>query len=224
MDVQVEKMKRNTLVALVSWAGITGVLTSVERIREVSHGLNGVLIFLGVTYMLLIWSPLLTVKLVERRPITSLGFRSVTIPRGVFWAALSFSLVTVLVVFEMWSRVRFFGYDIASAAPAPSNLPAEIVMQLLMVGLPEEMYNRGYLLTRLGESWGLRPALFLSSFMFGIMHLAMGDLLRVVQAGISGLIYGWAFLKTGSLYIPITSHILVNLFAFRIAYLILASH
>jgi len=59
--------------------------------------------------------------------------------------------------------------------------------------------------------------------MFGIMHLAMGDLLRAIQAGVSGLIYGWAFLKTKSPYTSVTLHILVNLFAPRIVRLLLAN-
>ena len=61
------------------------------------------------------------------------------------------------------------------------------------------------------------PALFVSTFLFGLGHLALGDLPRAIQAGLSGLVYGWVFLKTESVYAPALAHILQNLFGTVIA-------
>ena len=145
-------MKRNTLIALISWAGMVVVVFSVGRIRSTPGSPVISLAVLGVVYLVLLWSPFLIIKLIEHRSLTSLGFRYVPILRVALWTTYSFFLVVLPMTLEAWCRVKLFGCDLDSAAPIPSSLSKEIILQFLLIGLPEEVYNRGYLLTRLGEA------------------------------------------------------------------------
>ena len=202
-------MKRNTAIALAYWLMLAAVIVAAGSVEETNQP---VFIGLGLAYMLLSWSPLLIVKFVERRPIASLGLRLKSPLRTVLWGMGAFILVTALSMGEAWYRVFFQGETLGAVAPPISNWPFELLAQLLWIGFPEEIVNRGYLLTRLKESWGVWPALFISSFLFGAIHLGMGNVPLAIQAGVSGLVLGWAFLATENVYAPALAHILNNLF------------
>lgn len=212
-------MKRNTTIALAYWLTLAVIIFVAGKV-EASNG--RLFYVLGVVYLLLLWSPLLIVKFVERRPITSLGFRLKSPLKVILWGLGAFILTTTLLTVEIWFRVSFQGESLESATPPVSNWVFEILLQFLLVGLPEEIANRGYLLYRLRESWGTLPALFVSSFLFGIGHLALGDLPRAIQAWLSGLVYGLAILRTDSVYAPTIAHMLLNLFGTAIVRAILS--
>ncbi len=125
-------MKRNTLIALISWTGMVVVVFLVGRIRSTPGSSVISLAVLGVVYLVLLWSPFLIVRLIEHRSLTSLGFRCVPILRVALWTAFSFFLVVVFVAFEAWCRVKLFGCDLDSAVPIPSPLPKKIVLQFLL--------------------------------------------------------------------------------------------
>lgn len=202
-------MKRNTAIALAHWLTLAVIIFVAGKVQASSGWL---FYALGIVYLLLLWCPLLIVKFIERRPITSLGFRLKSPLKIILWGLGAFILTTTLLTAEIWFRISFRGESLESATPPVSNWVFEILLQFLLVGLPEEISNRGYLLCRLRESWGTLPALFVSSFLFGIGHLALGDLPRAIQAWLSGLVFSLAFLKTDSVYAPTIAHILLNLF------------
>jgi membrane protease YdiL (CAAX protease family) len=212
-------MKRNTTVALVYWFVLTAALFAAGRAQAIDRRL---LYLFGGVYVLLSWSSLLVVKFVERRPIVSLGFQLRSPLQTIVCGLGAFVLNAELLTIEIWYRVSFCGESLESTTRPASNLLLEILEQLLWIGFPEEIVNRGYTLTRLRESWGTYPALFVSSFLFGIGHLALGDLPRAIQAGLAGLVYGLAFLKTDSVYAPAIAHIMQNLFGGTIVRAILS--
>jgi len=207
-------MKRNTTIALTYWLALALIIFVAGKAEAFDKRWYYAL---GLLYLFASWSPLLIVKFVERRPIDSLGFRLKSPLRVILWGLGAFILTTTLLTVEIWFRVSFRGESLESTTPPISNWLFEILLQFLLVGLPEEIANRGYLLTRLRESWGTLPALFVSAFLFGMLHLALGDLPRAIQAGLSGLVYGLTFLKTESVWAPAICHILDNLLGFSIA-------
>ncbi len=212
-------MKRNTAVAILYWLILISIVFALGSVRSSDPKILAVL---GATYVLLSWCPLLIVKYFEHNPVAeSLGLRLKSPLRAVLWGLGSFALVSVFFVTETWYRIFLHGEALESAAQPITNLPFEILSQILWIGFPEEIINRGYLLSRLRESFGTSPALIVSSVFFGAGHLALGDLPRAIQAGLSGLVYGFAFLKTDSVYAPALAHISQNLFSSAIAKTIL---
>lgn len=173
-------------------------------------------------YVLLLWCPFLIVKFVERRPITSLGFHWHSPLRVMLWGLGAFALSSILLLVATWYGVSFRGERLESATPLISNWSLEILQQLAWIGFPEEIANRGYVLTRLKEAWGAAPALLISALLFGVAHLALGGVPKAIQAGLAGFVYGWALLKTDSVYTSAMAHILQNLLGAAIARAVLS--
>jgi membrane protease YdiL (CAAX protease family) len=212
-------MERNTAVALAYWLALLTILFAAAGVYKISQPVS---IMLGFAYVLLIWSPFLIVKYIERRPITSLGLGINSPLRTVLWAIGAFILVSMFFVIEAWYKINFGGKLLGSVAQPIYSLWIELLSQLMLIGLPEELASRGYLFTRLRESWGDVPALLISSALFGAGHLTTGDVPRAIQAGLSGFVYGLAFLRTGGVYAPALSHIMQNLFSSSVARIILS--
>jgi membrane protease YdiL (CAAX protease family) len=212
-------MKRNTAVALIYWCTLHVALFAAGRAQAFDRRL---FFTLGAAYVLLLWCPLPIVKFIEHRPIGSLGFREGSLPQIIPWGLGASVLVVVFLTVETWFRISFHGETLEPATLLVPNLMSEILEQFLWIGFPEEIAHRGYFLTRLRESWGTPSALFISAFLFGVGHLALGDLPRAIQAGASGLVYGIIFVETGSVFAPAIVHILINLFGGAIVHVVLS--
>ncbi len=212
-------MERNTRIALSYWLALLMILFIAAGIRKISQPVTIMLVF---AYVLLSWSPFLIVKYIERRPITSLGLGINSPLQTVLWGFGAFILVCIFFVIEAWYKINFGGKLLGSVAQPIYSFWIELLSQLMLIGLPEELANRGYLLTRLRESWGALPALLISSALFGAGHLTTGDVPRAIQAGLSGLVYGLAFIRTGSIYASVLAHILQNLLSSSVAKAILS--
>lgn len=97
----------------------------------------------------------------------------------------------------------------------PEILPLWLINNLVFVCVAEESFFRGLvqgeLRRKLGSSklveWS---ALFLGAVLFGLSHFKGGPA-YIVLAGISGLFYGFAYLKTKSFFSPVLVHFLFNL-------------
>ncbi len=91
----------------------------------------------------------------------------------------------------------------------------------LSAGICEEILFRGYLIWYIALLTGSIPALFLSSIGFGIAHAYQG-LGNAVRCGAVGLWMGAIYMITGSLWIPMVTHFLVDLIGGRMIYCALA--
>lgn len=85
----------------------------------------------------------------------------------------------------------------------------------ILVGFQEELWTRGYQMVNLAESLGFRWALFLTSAIFGLLHLGNPNATWASALGIffAGLFLGYAWYRTGgALWLPIGIHIGWNFF------------
>lgn len=88
-------------------------------------------------------------------------------------------------------------------------------------GICEEVVFRFYLLSYLIQLTNqIIFDLILSSIIFGIVHLYQGYK-AMVKIGILSFLFGWLFLLTESLLIPIILHIFIDLVSGRMAYRLL---
>jgi membrane protease YdiL (CAAX protease family) len=103
----------------------------------------------------------------------------------------------------------------------PDGLPLLVVVQLLVVALPEEMFYRGFVQTawarsepgrgvtilgaRLGAGFLWTQLLFAAGHLVVLEPWRMGTLLP-------GLLFGWLRERTGSIAAPVALHALSNLF------------
>jgi CAAX protease family protein len=110
-----------------------------------------------------------------------------------------------------------------STPPVPSTLSAEwCVVQWLVVGLPEELFFRGFLLQKLEERFpprrrlwggGVGKALVLSALAFALIHLPKEGDPRALATFFPGLLFGWMRSATGSILASTITHGCSNILA-----------
>jgi membrane protease YdiL (CAAX protease family) len=80
--------------------------------------------------------------------------------------------------------------------------------------LYEEVLFRGYLLTRLQARTGVGWALAISAVLFAVYHVpARGVSFMAASWLLGGVLYGYLYLKSGSLWVSLAAHVLHNLAA-----------
>lgn len=102
--------------------------------------------------------------------------------------------------------------------PNPEFLQAAFA-QIVVIGLSEEFFFRGFLQTRLDALYG-RPFRFLATpwgrglvyaaLLFGLCHIVTGDLGRM-RVAFFGLFAGWLRERTGGVLVPAVYHGVANL-------------
>ena len=112
-----------------------------------------------------------------------------------------------------------------SAISTATNMPLPTNVQTVLAGAPlyflvftviiapinEEIFFRGFLVSKLGKMFGIAFGIVLSALIFAVLHLSYLSVSEFAAALFFGLIAGYAFVKTKSLYPSIIGHILVNL-------------
>lgn len=96
----------------------------------------------------------------------------------------------------------------------PPGVMAILLANTLLVGFSEELMFRGILFTGLRERLSIWPAIWLTSILFGAVHMlnvfATGDmtgaLIQAVAAGFSGVLFIAIRLRTGSLIVAMAVH------------------
>lgn len=86
------------------------------------------------------------------------------------------------------------------------------VFTFLIAPINEEIFFRGLLVNRIG--------IIPSALLFALLHFGYASVSEFVAALIFGLIAGYVFKKTGSLYTTITAHILLNMLTIVALFLI----
>lgn len=96
------------------------------------------------------------------------------------------------------------------------NLPVWVtdkdpLIPLLLIVFFQELIFRGFLITWL-ERFGRQKALWISTIVFGAIHMAQPSAwLITVLSFIGGYFWGWHFLKYRNIYLLSISHLIVNL-------------
>jgi len=166
---------------------------------------------LDVSAVVFYWVlPLVIVVLLEKRAVRSLGL---TVRRDQW---LRFSLYAVAgLVFP----ALIVGVD--------RDLLLELLQQIAFIGLPEEVFFRGYLMARLCNWMGRWRGLGISAVLFGLGHfitLVSQHGLRhpLSEAGVGlytafgGLLLGYVFLRSQSVVPGAIIHVAANAYLYRL--------
>ncbi len=152
------------------------------------------------------------------RSFEMLGF---VLPSGTgFWISAAAVTVSVLLMFLSGSRAsrltqaqrdehrRSFG-DLGHFLPQ-SNEELRTFYQLsVTAGIVEEIVYRGFVLWYLQNFMGIWPAVAVSSIAFGLAHSYQG-LAGILRTGLVGAVLGVLFALSGSIWLPIVAHILID--------------
>ncbi len=172
------------------------------------------------------------VVLRRRGDIEKYGFT--TRPRALGLKIAAIGVFGILPLFLL----GFYAYNRAVCAWAPSlsagscyrmlhpvpRLPPDFIMlaaaQLIVVGLPEELFFRGYVQGRLEEVWPparnvlgakLGWAWLVSAVLFGIGHYLVTFEPQMLTRFFPGLVFGWMYARTRSILASTIFHAACNL-------------
>jgi len=152
----------------------------------------------------------------DRRDFASLGFHR---RRGWGWEALiGLGLGGAQMCF-------IFGVEWAGGLLSVGLLDGRALLQGLargglavllfgLVAVGEELMFRGYLLVNLHQGAGPVVGLGLSSLLFGLFHALNPNfnLIALFNITLAGLVFGYAWLVTGNLWLPMAYHFSWNFF------------
>lgn len=79
-----------------------------------------------------------------------------------------------------------------------------------MIPVIEEIFFRGFLFAGLAARFGVLTGLIVSAAIFAIAH---ADVKVMMPIFVTGLLFGWAYHKTKTLWVPIAAHACQNLAA-----------
>ena len=152
-----------------------------------------------------------------REGLRRLGLRKPSGPVvSTFLIALATYAVSALVLTALLQPEQ---KDIAESlgADADSALIVTIIAGILIAPVTafcEEIFFRGLLFGGLRQRLPLWPAAIASGLIFGALHLTGGDLGVALQLSILGVVFAWSYERSGSLWVPISLHLLNNTIAF----------
>jgi membrane protease YdiL (CAAX protease family) len=163
-------------------------------------------------------SVLLARKLIDRRPVKSIGLhlapRTLTdLLVGIGIAFIQIGLIFGLEIAFGWIQVSGFAWDEQSALSVTGSILFWLLL-FIAVGFYEELLSRGYHLQNLEEGTNTFWAVLISSAIFGIGHLANpnANLLSTLGLMAAGVYLAFGFLRTRQLWLPVGLHIGWNFF------------
>ena len=213
------KCNRLTIGNRFSIAGEILVVTSLCLV--IIQGLNG---YQGWGNWLLVPGVLVgaavAATLAFHRPFNSLGFNTNNVLLSLRLVGLSSLILLPLTVMSFWI-MKNMGW----MTPAPVHLEGGawtgwIVFQFLYVATSEELFFRGYLITRLerlfrtGRLNRISPWLcvVISAGLFALAHVIVQGSPTAALTFLPALALGWLFIRTRSLLAPILFHGIANVF------------
>jgi uncharacterized protein len=145
----------------------------------------------------------------ERRSILSYGLPAKEAFRGKFWEGIAIGVISAgLVAIAMYAMGGFVISGFALSGTEWIALPLLWGAGMVLVGLAEESWFRGYPLQALARGTGFWPAAIISSLVFGALHVSKPDenFIDIFNIIALGMIMCFALLRTGSLWLPVGFH------------------
>jgi membrane protease YdiL (CAAX protease family) len=203
--------RSSALLALSVFAADRAVVSALNLMRATMSQQTRMML-LNASTLIFCWAlPLIAVYALEGTGADSLGLR-VPRERHLRYAAYCFTGIALPGVLLGFGET--FVYDLFE--------------QVIFIGLAEEFFYRGYLLTRLDGWLGERRGLLVNSLLFSLAHatfiltrygLSEVPLLlsSVTQTFLGGLLLGYVFLRSGNIVPGTVLHISMNLYLARLS-------
>ncbi|MBI5679681.1 MAG: CPBP family intramembrane metalloprotease [Methanobacterium sp.] len=149
-----------------------------------------------------------------------------TIPYDINWLEVIAVVFAIIILSLGFTELRIYilstiNPDILSYVPGSSTFYSlkdspmapflnfmEFIIGVLIAPIVEEFLFRGVMLHRFTVKWGIRTAVLVSSFIFGILHA------DILGAFLFGVVMCILYIRTGTIIVPIICHMLNNLIAY----------
>ena len=206
------------VVAYVAYQTLSGlppeaVLLEINKL-PLALTIPATVIQLGVIWLL----TYLFRRFLDRQSFTSLGFER---QRGWLWeislgVILGFALMGGIFLVEWaggWLTIGDGAWRSQALGPALLMLAGYFTL-FILAGASEEIMFRGYILQNLREWPGTILAVVISSILFGLVHVFNPNfnLFAALNIALAGVAFCYAYLITGTLWLPLAFHFSWNFF------------
>ena len=103
--------------------------------------------------------------------------------------------------------------DVYAFKMSASNYRIAVLM-IFIIGPGEELFWRGFLQRSLQSKAGKYLGFYLATGLYTLVHLASGNVMLVLAAGVCGLFWGYLYLRYGSVTLNVVSHTLWDVTVF----------
>lgn len=125
--------------------------------------------------------------------------------------ALGQAMDSAFVLTGAWSWTSSLKGLEAAAKASPVTFAVLLLFGTVGAGMAEELLFRGYMQGRLVERWGRMAGIATTATLFGLLHM---DPVQSPMALVIGLFLGWLAEHTGSVRLPVLTHMLNNTVSF----------
>lgn len=203
--------ERNFTIIALSVFAIERMAVSFLNIFRSSMSQASRNLYLDLVTVVFNWLlPIIVVYRIERRDPNSLGL---FVPKSKY---VRYALYTIICIA---APAIYFGPSI--------GLLTDVLEQILFIGLAEEFFYRGYLMTRLCTSLGSTRGLLLNATLFSLAHIVFIvtneglrhlDFLAIttLQTFIGGLLLGYLCQRSRNIVPSSVIHISMNLYLSRL--------
>lgn len=162
----------------------------------------------------LIGSTMIIWKVFEKKKVKFMGIINIKEGYKELGLGLLLGAVTITVVAVILS---FMGQVKLVNPLSKPNISYQLILGLIAfiaVGFGEEIFGRAYCMTVLKQTRNKYAVIAISSAIFAAMHLANSGIsfLALINLFLVGAIFGYMFMKSGNVWMPIGFHITWNYF------------
>lgn len=200
---------------------ILGIIMAMNNVGLDSNGFIDIgsnPIFFAVSIILqniiLIGSTMIMWKAFEKKKVNLMGIINIKegykeLGIGLLLGAVTITIVAVILL--LIGEVK-----LVNSLSKP-NISYELLLGLIAfiaVGFGEEIFGRAYCMTVLKQTRNKYAVIIISSAIFAAMHLANSGIsfLALINLFLVGAIFGYMFMKSGNVWMPIGFHITWNYF------------
>lgn len=187
---------------------------------DIAQGISGTLNRLG-GIAICIGASTFASYIILKRSFSNLAFQRHRGWWGDFLFGCLLSTVAMVALFAIFSRGGWLTTQNWRWQTLSSGEWIGVLWNSILVNayaaIGEEVIFRGYMLSGLKEAWGKTIGLAVMSVIFAAQHLVVSTArqipipLFILSLVGPGLLLGWTYLRTGSLWLPIGIHLMWNL-------------
>lgn len=175
---------------------------------------SGMIFSSGVDFLILVLILLIFLRFIDKKKLRDVGLTSIKshvgeLSYGLLLGALSMSGIFVTLL--LTKNIRLIN---SFSKPAISSYIFTGMFLFILVGIKEELLCRGYCITMLNSMKKPWLSVIVSSLIFSALHLFNPNVkaLGLINIVLVGILFGYMFIKTDNLWMPIGYHITWNYF------------
>jgi len=196
--------------------GSAAIFTALSDRELLSQNISNIsfMVLYGIQVILMLGTVWFFALYRRRAGLRDLGLRYYSIGKTLWYTFISLLAIFIISFIYVFVLSSVFGIEAPSSKIEilVSNRSVSNTILLIVVAfigpVVEEVFFRGFLYSAFRKSWGVFPALFISSILFSVVHLQVYSFIPLF---LIGWLLAYLFEKTRSLFPAIFLHAVYNL-------------